>query len=106
MIRNNLFITVMLFAGEGVLADEVTTLREVRTVYVGSFGTAEGADLIREKVINRIFKSGKLSLVETREPADPVLTGIGEISKGVRYSASAGQYGGSRRSVTALFAEA
>jgi hypothetical protein len=75
-------------------------------VYVGSFGTAEGADLIREKVINRIFKSGKLSLVETREPADPVLTGIGEISKGVRYSASAGQYGGSRRSVTALFAEA
>jgi hypothetical protein len=97
MIRNSLFTILMLLFVSEAPADQVATLREVRTVCVDSFGNAEGADLIREKVINRIVKSGKLSPVENRESADAVLTGIGEISKGVAYSASGGSASGGTR---------
>jgi len=58
-------------------------LREVRTVYVDYFGSAEGAEWIREKVINRIVKSGKVSLAETPESADATLIGIGTVRQRV-----------------------
>jgi len=77
-----------------IVCQQVGALEEVKKIYVDSFGTAEGADLIKAKVVNRLVKSGRVSVVENRDAADAVLTGIGEINKGVRYSASAGQYGG------------
>jgi hypothetical protein len=60
-------------------SERVAALREVRTVYVDYFGSAEGAEWIREKVINRIVKSGKVSLAETPESADAAFTGIGTV---------------------------
>ncbi len=76
------------------LSQQANTLSEVRKIFVDSFGTSEGADLIKEKLINRLVKSGRVTVVENRDAADAVLSGIGEISKGVRYSANSGQYGG------------
>jgi hypothetical protein len=70
-------------------------LSEVKSIFVDSFGNAEGADIIREKVINRIAKSGKVQVVDALAQADAILTGIGEITRGARYQASSGTYGGS-----------
>jgi len=88
-------LTVVLFTLPSlILCQQASALRDVKKIYVDSFGTAEGADLIKEKLVNRLVKSGRVSVVEDPDAADAVLTGIGEINKGVRYSASAGQYGG------------
>ena len=58
------------------------SLKDVKVIYVDSLGSAEGADVIREKVINRLAQS-HLSVVLDREQADAILTGIGEVSKGI-----------------------
>ena len=67
-----------------VQSSGAATLRDVRTVYVDYLGSAEGAEWIREKVINRIVKSGKISLAETPESADATLTGIGTVRQNAR----------------------
>jgi hypothetical protein len=85
---------IVLLIATGAFASEATSLREVRAVYVGSFGNAQGADLIREKVINRLVKSGKVSVVQEPESADAILIGVAEIVRDLRYSASVDQYGG------------
>ena len=56
-------------------------LKDIKTIYVGSFGNDKGADLIRAKVISRIVKSGRLQVVESEEQADAILTGVGQTSK-------------------------
>jgi len=76
------------------------TLKDVKAIYVDSFGNAEGADMIREKVINRLAKSQSVLVVLDIEKADAILTGIGEVSKGYRHSASVGTYGGSAQGGT------
>jgi len=82
----------------------VTTLgqdiKSIKTIYVDSFGNAAGADMIREKVINRLAKSQVVSVVMDVDKADAVLTGIGEVSKGYRHSANVGEYGGSAQGGT------
>jgi len=85
---------IVLLIATGAFASEATSLREVRAVYVGSFGNAQGADLIREKVINRLVKSGKVSVVQEPESADAILIGVAEIVRDLGYSASVDQYGG------------
>jgi hypothetical protein len=75
--------------------DAVQRLGDIKKIYVASLGTAEGADVIREKIISRFVKSGKIVVVESAEEADATLTGIAERSEGVRYAATNGAYGGS-----------
>jgi hypothetical protein len=70
------------------------SLKDVKAIYVDSFGNAEGANMIREKVINRLAKSQSVSVVLDIGKADAILTGIGEVSKGYRESANVGAYGG------------
>lgn len=43
-------------------------LRDVKMVFVGSFGTGPGADLIRAKVLAALVKSGRLDVVESPGP--------------------------------------
>jgi hypothetical protein len=62
-------------------------LGSVHRIYVDSFGATDGANVIREKVINRIFKSGLLSIVTDPNQADAIMTGIAEISQEVTYAA-------------------
>ena len=57
-------------------ATQRSRLRDVKTVYVGSFGSADGAEMIRAKVLASILRSGKLDLVEVEGDADAVLTGV------------------------------
>lgn len=66
-------------------------LRDVKTVFVGSFGTGEGADLIRAKVLAALVKSGRLDVVESPERADAILTGSGEVTKDARYTQGQGE---------------
>ena len=87
-------IALNLYGLSAFAEDSPQRLSDVKKIFVGSFGNAEGADLIREKIIVRLVKSGKLTIVESPEDADASLTGVAETSKGVRYSASSGPYGG------------
>jgi hypothetical protein len=50
-------------------------LRDVRTVYVGTFGNGENAETIRAKVLAAIVKSKRITAVLSEEDADAVLTG-------------------------------
>ena len=61
-------------------------LRDVKTIYVGSFGEGPGANLIRSKIISDLVKSKRVEVVETVDRADAVLTGIGETSMVPGYS--------------------
>ena len=52
----------------------------IKKVFVAPLGTAEGSELIRQKVINRLVKDGTLSVVTKVADADAVLTGEAEVS--------------------------
>ncbi len=56
-------------------ANSIQRLAEVRKIAVGSFGSTEGAGLVREKLINRLTGSGKIVVVEDSSDADAVLNG-------------------------------
>jgi S1-C subfamily serine protease len=50
-------------------------LADVRKVAVMSLGNTQGADLVREKLINRIAESGKIVVVENSSDADVLING-------------------------------
>jgi hypothetical protein len=75
-------------------------LKDVKAIYVDSLGNAEGAEMIREKVINRLAKSQSVSVVLDIEKADAILTGVGEVSTGYHHTASVGTSGGSAQGGT------
>jgi hypothetical protein len=52
-----------------------TRLRDIHTVYVTNLGDSEGANLIREKLINELIKSKRLQVTEAPDQADAVLSG-------------------------------
>ena len=70
-------------------ADTVQQIRDVKSIYVASFGDGDGSELIRSKIISRLVKSGKVTVVETSDHADAILTGVGELSKTTYYNANA-----------------
>jgi Lipopolysaccharide-assembly len=72
----------------------VQRLQDVHRIYVDSFGTGDGADVIRSKVITRLVKAGRFEIVQSADQADAVLTGASQVSKTAHYSANTnGQYG-------------
>lgn len=89
-----LAVIALNFTGLSAFADDAPQrLSDVRKIFVASFGSAEGADLIREKVIVRLVKYGKITVVESPEDADASLAGVAERSTGVRYNANSGLNG-------------
>ena len=93
-MRIVIFFLVIVSVHSLGLSQQAGALSEVKKIFVDSFGAAEGAELIKEKLINRLVKSGRVTVVDNRVAADAVLSGIGEVNKGVRYSSNSGQYGG------------
>ena len=59
-------------------------LRDIKTVYVGSFGDGEGPELIRSKIITCLVKSKQFDVLENSAAADAVLTGVSSVAAGVR----------------------
>lgn len=57
------------------LTPDRDALSLVRRIYVGTFGTAESADLVKEKVRIRLINSGRFEVVEDSASADAILTG-------------------------------
>lgn len=53
----------------------IQSLTDVKKISVASFGSTEGAGLVREKLINRIVGSGKIVVMEDPSDADAVLNG-------------------------------
>jgi hypothetical protein len=60
-------------------AEKVERLRDVKSIHVASLGTAQGASLIREKIIRKLTAARVFSLVDSPQDADAVLAGVGEI---------------------------
>jgi len=56
-------------------------LAEVHSISVGDLGQSEGARMIREKVINRLAMSGRLTVVEYSGDGDAELIGMVERSE-------------------------
>jgi hypothetical protein len=83
----------------------VSRLADVKTIYVAPLGSGDGSDLIREKVINRLVKSGVVSICETPESADAILTGASHMSKRHWLDGSMNSYGGSLTSHTRYAAD-
>lgn len=79
------------------------TLGTIKTFFVGPLGSGEGADLIRQKLINRLIKTGLIGVTESESEADAVLTGAAQIDKR-HYLAMTGNYanGGTRISAQSV----
>jgi hypothetical protein len=61
-------------------------LSDVKKIFVASLGTAEGSELIRQKLINRLITTRITTLVDSAEDADATLTGAAEINKRMSFS--------------------
>jgi len=79
-------IVIGLLAASAFAADR---LADVRTIYIDSFGRSDGAEMIRQKFINRLAASDKISITEDRESADAILLGVGQVTAMESYSAVA-----------------
>jgi S1-C subfamily serine protease len=54
----------------------IQRLKDVQKIAVASFGNSDAAGLVREKLINRLAASNKLSVVDDADAAEGVLTGV------------------------------
>jgi hypothetical protein len=67
--------SVFLSAG----SQTATKLKDVRTVFIGSFGDKPGAESLRGRVVSEIEKSHSLRIAKDMAQADVVLGGKGEV---------------------------
>jgi hypothetical protein len=82
-------------------------LSSVHKIYVGSLGNEDGAEAIRQSIIVHLIQSGKLTIADTPEEADAVLSGLGgqKEMQFYRYGAvgaSANASGGTTHSASAI----
>ena len=64
----------------------VQRLADIKKIFVAPLGTDDGAELIRQKIINRLIKSENFSIVESADDADATLTGAAGISTSVSFN--------------------
>ena len=79
--KSRALATLVLVVAALRFAGEVRSLADVRTIYVEQLGNKENADLIREKLINRLVETPEFSVIEKREKADAILKGMGFTEK-------------------------
>ena len=96
-LRKALVLLCCPVIGFAQLAGPVERLSAVKTVFVDSFGTSDGAAMIQNKVLNRLLKSGRFEVVNSAEAADAVLAGVAERTKGERFSIGPNGGGGGTR---------
>jgi len=77
-----LFVLTCLLLVPPLMAQPATELKDVKKVYVDSFGNDEGADIIRSKIVTRLVKDRRLQVVLDRDDADAVLIGGGGAIRG------------------------
>lgn len=75
-IRITITYLLLAFVGRGQSAD---SLKNVRRVYVGSFGSYAGAEDLKRELVRYLRRSGSLEVVQTASQADGVLDGKGEL---------------------------
>jgi hypothetical protein len=76
-----MLLTLIVSAALAQSQTHIERLRDVRRVYVAPFGKAEGADIIRAKVINRLVEARGIEVVGREEKADAVLVGVGKMRR-------------------------
>lgn len=57
------------------VVSNVSPLASIKSIYLGDFGSEQGADLVREKLRIRLTNSGRFEVVELPDYADAILTG-------------------------------
>lgn len=65
-------------------------LTNIKSVWVAPLGSDADSELIRQKLINRLGKSGIFEVVEARSDADAALMGAAEINHRHRFFANIG----------------
>jgi hypothetical protein len=78
-------LVLVLALGVGCAAQ---TALGVRKVFVKSFGDDETAVVIRAKIVDRLMKTGKVTLVESVDEAEGVLSGIAVMTEALDYEAA------------------
>ncbi len=73
----NILFLIVLGAGSVFGQDDAPPMK----VFVGGFGSREGANELREMVMDRLGKSGRVTLVYNFLESDFILTGTGEVTK-------------------------
>ena len=88
-------IVVSLFLLMGIASAQplAQQLRDVKKIYVGSFGEGESSNLIRAKVISALVKSHQIDVMEDAAPADATLLGAGQVTKEDSFAAVTGADG-------------
>ena len=71
--------TALLARSRADAAQVAETVRQVKRVYVGSFGSKPGASELRERVIRCLRKTQAVEIVPSPSDADAMITGTGEI---------------------------
>jgi len=69
----------------------VIGLASIKTIYLGDFGTVDGADLVREKIRLRLSQEPRFEVVENLKIADAIMTGVAGVEK--NYSQNNGSGG-------------
>jgi hypothetical protein len=76
-----------------VFGQDLSKLASVRKIYIDDLGREEGSDLVREKLRVRLMKTDRFSVVEKREAADAVLTGVAGVVRKYNSSVTTGPNG-------------
>lgn len=63
------------------LAPDQHALAGIRSIYLGSFGGGDGADLVREKLRVILLNSGRFEVVENQDRADALLIGTAGVDR-------------------------
>jgi len=71
-----IFASVPSTTNESVERRPIQRISDLKTIAVGNLGDSIAASLVREKLSNRLVKSGRITVVEDPQRAEAVLTGV------------------------------
>jgi hypothetical protein len=78
------------------------TIHDIKNIYIGPLGTSQDAEIIRDKVLVRMIKSGQVNVVEVIDEADSLMLGSSKVSQSAHFNGNAdGVSGGTSESATA-----
>lgn len=78
-IRRPILVLLMLCC-VGFAQSPVTSLRDVKTIYVADLGQSDEAKQLREKLVTKLTESKLYAVTEQPETADATLTGTSSFS--------------------------
>ncbi|MBX9877517.1 MAG: hypothetical protein K2Y22_03590 [Candidatus Obscuribacterales bacterium] len=79
----------------------IQRLGDIKKIFISPLGTADGSELIRQKVISKLVKSTIITVVESPDDADAILSGAAEVRHQMYlYGSGSGLNGGTRTSAS------